>query len=48
MIARRATVVVSVIWRCEVASIVDFAMSDAATAARKVASSDSRIFGVGE
>ena len=32
-----------VIWRCEVVSIVDSAISDAATAVSKVASSDSRI-----
>ena len=35
-------VVVSVIWRREATSIVDSATSDAVTAARKVASSDSR------
>jgi len=35
---------VSAILKCEVASIVDSVMSDAATAVRKVASSDSRIF----
>ena len=35
--------VAPVIWRCEVVSIVDSAISDAATAVSKVASSDSRI-----